>query len=250
MKTNMAIFSRQKEALRGSTFAFTLGAYCVSEAVEKTNALIYSGTDADSEESRDARRTMLLENYERFFVTSDAIQILAQTLCEEGLYPFGSGWPPEALSEVFNRIIPLRLTFGVEAKPLKSAEDMQLYRDADDNLFWAEEDGEEESSLRLRFRKGFKKTLNDYASAIDGMSNKPDTIDHWMILLLNTSFHTGMHAAAQLAENSQAYYKCITELETEEEIWSKYPQLTEIFERQLRRETRRKTGLVSDLDYE
>ncbi len=252
----MAIFSRQKEALRAAVYAFCLGAHRVTEEVDKMQSLIMSGLDEDKGESRDARRTMILENYERFFATSDAIQILTQTLNEEELYPFGSKWVQEPLEELFQRVIPLHVTFVASqdeiegAGDLKNPEDMTLYRDADDNLFWAENEAEEEDNVRLRFRKGFKKILNDYASAVEGEKVQPDTIDHWMLLLINTAFHSGMNAAAQLSENSKAYYKCIAELELEEEIWSHYPQLTEIFERQLRRETRRKTGLVSDLDYE
>lgn len=252
----MAIFSRQKEALRAAVYAFSLGAHRVTEEVDKMQALIMSGLDQDKGESRDARRTMILENYERFFATNDAIQILTNTLNEEELYPYGAQWSSEPLSELFNKIIPLHVTFVAsqdeieEAGELKNPDDMTLYRDADDNLFWADEEASEDQNVRLKFRKGFKKTLNEYAAALEGQKIQPDTIDHWMLLLINTAFHAGMSAAAQMSENSKAYYKCIAELEMEEEIWSKYPQLTEIFERQLRRETRRKTGLVSDLDYE
>lgn len=215
----MATYRRQKEALKAAVYAYVAGAHAVTEEVEKMQGM--SGGQKLNAEMAEARHEMLDADYQRLFTSSQAIELFVDVLDEEELYPFGSEWPREALVELIGKIIAPKLS--------------------------AVADGDVE--LKLRFRKGFKKTLAEFASSLESYKRQSSTLDHWMALLLNTSFHAGATVAARNAENSKAYYAAIQQLEEEVEPWGRYPQLVDLLERQLRRETRRRTGLVSDLDY-
>jgi hypothetical protein len=212
----MATFGRRKEALRAVLYAFTAGAHAIVEEVEKAQGILPSGSSDDAVE---ARQVMLTADYERMFESNQGIEMLADELDEEDLYPFGSDWPREALAMLLTLLVPPKLTF-VDA----------------------------ETDLRFRFRKGFKKALVEIADGVEASRRRSASLDHWLVQLLNTAFHAGAQAAARMAENSKIYYDVMRDLEDETEAWNKYPQIAAALDRQLRRETRRKTGLVSDLD--
>lgn len=215
----MANYRRQKEALKAAVYAYVAGAHAVTEEVEKMQGM--AGGEKLNAEMLEARHEMLNADYQRLFTSSQSIDMFVDVLDEEDLYPFGSEWPREALLEIASKVVAPKLS--------------------------ATTDGDIE--LKLRFRKGFKKTLAEFASTLESHKRQSSTLDHWMALLLNTGFHAGATVAARNAENSKAYYTAIQQLEEEVEPWGRYPQLVELLERQLRSETRRRTGLVSDLDY-
>lgn len=214
----MASFVKQKEALRAAAFAYVAGAHSVTEEVERMQSLSEKSSIPEVQEDRHA---MLEADYTRFFSSVQAINMFVDVLDEEDLFPFGSEWPREALLEVVFKIIPPKLSFIVE----------------------------EESDFRLRFRSGFKKIVADFAASLESSRREASTLDHWLVLLLNTGFHAGATVAARSAENSKLYYDAIQQLDEEVEPWGRYPQLVNLLERQLRVETRRRTGLVTDLDY-
>lgn len=241
----MASYIRQKEALRAATYALTAGAHCVTQEVDRMQSLVYTGLDSDSQEVRQARQEMLTDNYERFLNSEEVTEIFVDILNQEELYPFGSQWSAGALRELLLRLIAPDLNFSEEG--FEETVETELYADAEGDPFWVEKKVSNGSS-KLRFKPGFKKLLNEFAAGLESEKKKPDTVDHWLVQLLNTSFYTGMNIAGQLAENSQPYYAAIQEIDSDEEPWNRYPQIVSIFERQLRRETKKKTGLV-DLDY-
>lgn len=213
----MASFRRQKEALRIAIFSYYAGAHHITEEVEKNLSIKAGGNTQDAIEMRHA---MLEADYERLRESHQSLEMFIDVLEEEDLYPFGSEWPREALAEL-----------GIKLKPPA----LSLDTGETDNKF--------------RFKKGFKELLNAIASSLETELSRPNSMDHWMVLLLNTAFHAGAVAAARNAENPKLYYEVMPELEAETEPWTKYPQLADLLDKQLRRETRRKTGLVSDLDY-
>lgn len=246
----MASYVRKKEALRAAVLAFLAGAHCVTEEVERMQGVIYSGLASDSEETREARQNMLVENLETFLNSNDTPKLFASVLNDEALYPFGDEWSSDALSALIEKVKIPTLTFGLGSLPLYDPRKSETFVDSDGEQFSIDPEDIDPDVLRFRFRKGFKKYLQDYAEEQEGVKSKPDSVDHWMIQLINTAFHSGMNIAAQIAENGQRYYESIDELQNQEELWTRYPQLEEIFERQLRRETKRKTGLVTDYDIE
>lgn len=214
----MASFVKQKEALRAAAFAYIAGAHSVTEEVERMQSLALKSMSPEVQEDRHA---MLEADYTRLFSSVQAIGMYVDVLDEEDLFPFGSEWPREALLEVIFKIIPPKLSFITE----------------------------EESDFRLRFKSGFKKIVADFASSLESSRRDAGTLDHWLVLLLNTGFHAGATVAARNAEDSKVYYQAIQQLDEEVEPWGRYPQLVSLLERQLRVETRRRTGLVTDLDY-
>ena len=110
--------------------------------------------------------------------------------------------------------------------------------------------GKKTSDEKFRFRPGFNAALSRVARSVENDMRTPRTGDHWLALLLNISFHAGISAAAQLAENSKSYFSALPEIETEIEPWSRYPQIVDLFERQLSREARRSTGAVAAEDWD
>ena len=213
----MASVRRQKEALRIALFAFIAGAHHVTEEVERSQSLTTTGSTKDGTEMRHA---MLEADYARLRESTQPLELFTDILDEEGLYPFGSEWPREALAMLSEKVIPPKLSID-----------------------------EGESDLRFKFKKGFKLLLTEIASSIESAETHRSTLDHWLVLLMNTAFHGGAVVAARNAETPKLYYDVVTEIEVETEPWTRYPQLSELLDKQLKRETRRKTGLVSDLDY-
>lgn len=200
----MASYTRRKESLRAAALAYLAGAHCITVEVEKAHELrpIESAAPLD---------------YGRVPASgSEGVGLLCDMLEEEELYPFGSEWPREALTELLTKLIP-----------------------------------PEPDALKFRFKKGFKELLSGLAAGLgEGGPPRGHGLDHWLALLLNTAFYAGATIAARMAENPKSFFATIEELESETEPWSRYPQLVNVYERQLRRETRRKTGLVTDLDLE
>lgn len=217
----MASFSRKKTGLKAALFAYIAGAHHIIEYVEKSQQLTQSA-QTGVPEATEMRHAMLEADYERMFDSTLAIDLFVDLLEEEDLYPFGGQWPREAFADLLKKVIP----------PALSIEDIDAGTD-----------------LRIRFKKGFKSLLADYASAVDSDMRVTGGLDHWLVLLLNTGFHAGMVVAARNAEVPKLYYNVMQELDEEVEPWSKYHQLTDLLDRQLRRETKRKTGLVES-DYE
>ncbi|MBI3543942.1 MAG: hypothetical protein HY075_11780 [Deltaproteobacteria bacterium] len=208
---------RQKEALRAALYAYYAGAHAITETVEKVQSVSSSGSGKDATEMRHA---MLEADYQRLRESPvHLIELFCEILDEEDLYPFGGDWPREAMTMLAEKLIPPKLSI----------------------------DGEDD--CKFRFKKGFKELLNDIAQSVTSEQSKPTSLDHWLVVLFNTAFHAGATVAARNAETPKAYFDVITELEEETEPWTRYPQLSDMLDRQLRRETRRKTGLVSDLDY-
>ncbi len=245
----MASPVRQKEALRAALLGYLAGAHCVTEVVNQMQTLIYDEDEQSESEDTSARKEMILSNYERFLNSKEVVDQLVESLNDEELYPFLNEWSSDALYSIYEKVKPLNLTIS-DGEEEADRED--TYIDSDD--------GDVEISIHetafsidpalliFKFKKGFQKQLNYYASTLESTKKKPVGIDHWLNALLSASFRLGMTHAAQSAENTEAYYEAIQEIENEEEPWSRYPQLIAIFERQLRRETRKKSGLVSDLD--
>lgn len=216
----MASYRKQKEALRAATFAFLAGIHSVTEEVDKNHS--FSGANL-SAEVIEAQRNMLEADYRRTVESPQAVEMLVNMLNEEELYPFGSDWSAEALTELVHKVV---------------APDVPIAEVID------------EANFRFRFKKGFKSLLSDFASNIESAVHDRSTLDHWLVLILNASFLAGMTAAARTAENSKAYYAALEEIEDVTEPWGRYPQIMKALEKQLRRETKRRTGLVSDLDFE
>ena len=213
----MATYHRKKEALRAAVYAFVAGSHRIIEEVERLQLATKGGSEPEAVEMRHA---MLDADYERLFESHMPIEMFLEILNEEDLYPFGSEWPGEAFAELFPKVIPPKL-----------------------NL-----EGVEDAELRIRFKKGFKDILTDFAQGLQSDMRENSTLDHWMVMLLNTAFLASMTVAARSAEKPELYFKAMNEIEDEIEPWSHYPQLVESLEKQLRRETKRKTGLVSNLD--
>ena len=213
----MASANRQKEALRIALFAFIAGAHHVTEEVEKTQSLTKVGSTKDGTEMRHA---MLEADYARLRESTQPLELFTDILDEEDLYPFGSEWPREALAMLSEKVVPPKLSID-----------------------------EGESDLRFRFKKGFKLLLTEISTSIESSETHRSTLDHRLVMLMNTSFHGGAVVAARNAEAPKLYYDVISQIEEETDPWMRYPQLNDLLEKQLKRETRRKTGLVSDLDY-
>jgi len=233
----MANYVRKKEALRAALYSFLAGIHCLTEEVERTQGLIYEDIKNESEQSREARHLLLVKNLEVVLESDDAIRNFVEQLNLEGLYPFYDNWPEAFLNEMYKKIILPPLVFGkdVEKKLENSSIQIDPY-----NL--------DVNYLKFRFRKGFKKILNEAALAATTLGREPSSIDHWLVLIVNTGFHAGMTICAQFSENSRIYYDTISSLEACEDLWTRYPQIQKIIDRQLKRETKRKTGLVSDVD--
>ncbi|MBI3556791.1 MAG: hypothetical protein HY074_11050 [Deltaproteobacteria bacterium] len=198
----MASASRQKEALRIALFAFIAGAHHVTEEVEKTQSLTAAGSTKDGTEMRHA---MLEADYARLRESTQPLEMFTDILDEEGLYPFGAEWPREALAMLSEKVVPPKLSID-----------------------------EGESDLRFRFKKGFKLLLKEIASSIESSETHRSTLDHWLVLLLNTSFHGGAVVAARNAESPKLYYDVISQIEEETDPWMRYPQLEDLLEKQLR----------------
>lgn len=212
----MASARRQKEALRAAVFAYFAGAHFITEAVERAQSAISS---ASSKEASEMRQAMLEADYERLKESGHLVEMFVDVLDEEDLYPFGSEWPREALAMLAEKLIPPKLSIS----------------GGDD--------------LRFRFKKGFKELLSDIAGSLTSSEGLQSSLDHWLVLLLNSAFNAGAIVAARNAETPKLYYDMMPEVEEETEPWSKYPQLPDLLDRQLRRETRRKTGLVDVENY-
>lgn len=198
-------------------FAYFAGAHFITELVEKAQSLTPGGSNKDAVEMRHA---MLEADYERLREAPHMLEMFCDSLNEEDLYPFGAEWPREVFEMLATRLIAPKLSID-----------------------------DPETDLKFRFKKGFKDLLNDFASSLDSTDARPSSLDHWMVVLLNTAFQTGAVIAARNAENPKLYYDVMNELEEETEPWTKYPQLSDALDKQLRRETRRKTGLVSDFEF-
>ncbi len=242
----MVSYLRRKEALRAAIYAFVAGAHCVTEEVEKMHALVYGGLASDNEESRSARIEMLMQNFVRFLNSPDVVDLFARILNEEDLYPFGMEWRAGALGSLLSKLIAPKLSFASPGRTPDPTE-AEIFADADGFEFSVEHTSER-AAFKFRFRSGYKKLLNELPETLACAKTKPASIDHWLVVVINTSFHAGMNVAAQVAENAKAYYPAILEIENEEEPWNRYPQIMTTLTRQLRRETRKKTGLISDLD--
>ena len=157
----------------------------------------------------------LQADFERLCASPMAVELFCEILNEEDLYPFGSEWPRDALAALISKLIPPK-----------------------------------DDELRFRFRKGFKELLATVAGELEGRQESRSVLDHWMVLLINASFHAGMLVAARSSDNPKIYYDVIPSIEEETDPWTRYPQLQKLLDKQLRRETKRRTGLVTDLDYE
>lgn len=215
----MATHRKKKEALRAALFAYFAGAHYVTEEVEKSFSL-RPGQNAD--EITEARHTMLLADYERMLHAPEGLQMLVEMLNEEDLFPFGETWPTEAFLALAEKVIPPMLVFSSN-------------------------DGAG-SDYRFRFKVGFKDMLYACAEEFEATKKVPTTNDHWLTLLLNTAFYAGITAASRIAENSKSYFAVLPEIEGEVEPWGKYPQILSTFDKQLKREAKRKTGYYSESD--
>ena len=210
------------------------------------HVLVYGGLASDNDEARSARIEMLMQNFERFLNSPDVADLFAGILNEEDLYPFGTEWKAGALASLLSKLIAPQLSFAsVGGAP--DPTEAEIFTDADGFEF-SLEPAAERPSLKFRFRNGYKKLLNELPEELTCTKTKPASIDHWIVVVFNTSFHAGMNVAAQISENAKAYYLAILEIENEEEPWNRYPQIMSVLNRQLRRETRKKSGLISDLD--
>src|SRR4051812_35372015 len=103
----MASPRRVKEALRIAAFAYFAGAHYTTEEVERMQSLSPKGNDKDAAEMR---QTMLDADYERFHESMQNVFLFCDILDEEGLYPFGSEWPRDALEMLSKKIIPPQLS--------------------------------------------------------------------------------------------------------------------------------------------
>jgi hypothetical protein len=216
----MASSHKHKEALRSALFSFVTGAHSITEAVERSQALRTRGANAADE--TEARHVMLEADYERFLESPQSLEMLCDVLDEEGLYPFENEWPREAFALLMTKLIAPKLSIS--------------------------EPGEE-VDFKFRFKKGFKNLLSEISTALETKMKDRGNLDHWLVMILNTSFHAGVLSAARNAENQKIYYDVVSEVEEETEPWGKFHQIAGLLDKQLSRETRRRTGLVSDLDY-
>lgn len=216
----MASPRKHKEALRCALFAFVAGAHSITEAVEQSQSLRTRGPNAADQ--TEARHVMLEADYERLLEAPQSVEMLCDVLDEEGLYPFENEWPREAFALLMTKLVAPKLSITTPG---------------------------EEPELRFKFKKGFKHLLSEIASAIETSMKDRGNLDHWLVLILNTAFHAGVLTASRNAENQKIYYEVISELEEETEPWGKFPQIAALLDKQLSRETKRRTGLVTDLDY-
>ena len=188
-----------------------LRASCLSflAGIHSVNQEVLKLADSDTETQQ-----LATESYNHVSTSPQAAELLIEILNQEELYPFANEWPLEAIFELNQKII--------------------LFRDGE--------------SQRFRFKKGFKERLNNHAQNIEAGLNRPYGSDHWMTSLINTTFFAGASIASQLAPDPKKYHAGIQELEMEAEPWNKYPQLNELFEKQLQRESKFRGGLVTDFD--
>ena len=212
----MVSFNRKKQALKAAVLSYVAGVLDLVHEVNLSKSLAVQ--EIVSDQFAEERKQMLLAEVRRCFTSFDAVDYFAQFLSEEGLYPFRDEWPKEIIFELLNKIvIPDELNSLVDTK--------------------------------IRFKKGFKKLLNDFAEELTSDQLKPSGLDHWLVLLINSSFYGGALTAARLAENSKPYFEALSQLEQEVDPWMRFSQLEILLERQLARETKRKTGLVNDFDF-
>lgn len=245
----MVSFVRKKIALKAVSMAFLAGAHCVTEEVDRMQAEIYAGSGKRAARDEENRHELLISNFEKIINAGDVADLLVRVLNEEELYPFGTDWNPDVFRALIERLIPPDFVFNASPSRAYDPEDADLYVDDEGNEFYVDDhDTHEEMIRKFRYRKGFKKVLHDFTESEATQKKKPDSVDHWLHAIMNTSFHAGMNIAAQLAENSRVYYAVINELDSVEEVWTRYSQLEEMFNRQLSRETKRRTGLVTDYD--
>lgn len=215
----MATVRRQKEALRISILSFIAGIHHVHREVERTRAWTETNVTQELENSRQA--SLALE-FIQLLTSSEILDLFVEILNEEQLYPFGDNWPKEALSDLRDKIIPPRLN-------LKNID---------------ETDPEE-----FRYKKGFKEVLETYASGIESFIRPSNNADHWMAQIINTSFYAGVTLPSKFSETPKSFHAAIQEIESDNEPWNRYSQLLHFLEKQLRRETKRKSGLVSEYEF-
>ncbi|GEM_PF-1678901 len=212
----MASFRRKKEALRAVTYAFVAGVHYISTEVVRNLALRSEMGGGENQLSSND----VLNNYQNIFSSPQALDLFAEHLNEEGLYPFGSEWSIEVISELVGKLNPPSL--------------LEIQGEA----------------AVIRFKKGYKALLDSCADTMESVRRNDELLDHWLTLLLNTSFFGAMSVAARCSSNPKLYYSVLNEIETEIEPWSHYDQLVNLLDRQLRRETKRKTGLVTEHEFE
>jgi hypothetical protein len=210
---------KKKVALKAALFAFVAGAHHVTEEVEKSFSL---KPGQNSDEVTEARRSMLLADYERFLGAPESAAMLAEMLNEEGLFPLGDEWASDVFEALMEKLIAPNVVFS----------------------------GDGDGTGLFRFKVGFKNELHAASEGSSVSRNAPQTNDHWLALLLNTAFYAGITAASRMAENSRAYFAVLQEIESEMEPWSRYPQVLRLFDSQLKREAKRKTGTYSEESYE
>lgn len=214
----MASYIKQKAALKGAVYAFVAGAHYMVEHVDKSQSISVKGSGKDATE---AREVMLEDDFERFLKSPQSIAALCDMLDEEDIYPYGTEWPREAIELLLGKLIAPKLTLGGE-------------------------DGA--GDYYFRFKKGFKELATDLAHNYEALKNEKSQLDHWLTLILNMSFHAGVMTVSQMAENTKLYQSVVSEVEEETEPWGRYPQISELMDKQLARETKARTGLVSDFE--
>lgn len=136
-----------------------------------------------------------------------AMQQLADYLSEEGLYPFGEEWPGDAL---------IQLGGLLKLPKLKESTSS--------------------GSMKFKFKKGFHEILRVYGEEALCPVNFQNSGDHWLLLILNASFHAAPFIAAQYSEHPKLYYQAFEDIEAVEEPWNGFSQINQLLDRQIQRE--------------
>lgn len=196
-----------KVAFKGASLAFYAGAHCLSQQVysKKVGEL--------PQEERELLEDDLFHNLRDVIETTQSSEFLAEFLSEEGLYPLADLWLGTDLEQMISLLKPPKLV--------------------------SEEDSE--SPFEFRFKKGFLDTLTkisraQYIERDEEAEVSQSLLDHWLVLIINASFHAGCASLASSPMGGEDFYNAMSELEDETECWSRYPQITLLLEKEISRE--------------
>lgn len=194
-----------KVALKSAALAFMAGAHCSAQVVLQRNHRKKAGSQDPT------LYDDLLIKLKDFLGSAESGEILSQFLSEEELYPFGENWPEQELAEIIS----------LAKVPALNQEDPHEFK------------------TEFRFKKGFMNALSivakeHYLERDEDAEVYKSTLDHWLLLVINTSFYAGASALTQVVDGAQKlFHDALAEIEEESEAWARYPQLTAMIDKEV-----------------
>ncbi len=209
----MPQYREYETSLRAATLAFVAGAHFISRRfVEEHSHLL---TDLEIETLAE-RLQISLRRTRRH---ANSAELLSHLLNEEALFPFEDQWDASDLA---------RLLYHVKTPLI-----------LEDSAF----------KMIQGFRKNLLTMAREAALANDEESNyTKNSVDHWLVLIVNLSFFAGALALARVASQTEAFpygpqgrqllpkltsqwaLDLLEEEPQQAEVWSQYAQLNDLVE--------------------